>query len=118
MRAEVFELAANIIEEQGLTKGRYCRKGRRCTLGAIMQAVGTFGGLTDEEIWNPPDHEGITWPTTQIVNWSMPYESYLSEQIRDRNPYGVPDWNDKKHRTKEQVVAALRQAAEKVRVEA
>ena len=88
--------AANLIEAHGWLQGGYGSKHiGLCAVGAIRCAAGALG----------PDHpaflnaiDALTWAT------GLP------------RTYNIPDWNDAASRTKDEVVDALRRAAEQCEI--
>lgn len=102
---EVLNSAADLIERDGLHKGDYWpgqRDGTPCQPGVpccVHGALAVASGLTVLPVVFPP------LPAANILRWNL------------RNQQGVwvvhlADWNDAEERTAEDVVTALRAAAE------
>lgn len=87
--ADVLRRAADLLEEFGWCQGDYGSKeaGAFCAVGACRQASSDLNFRRDEY--------GLMWP-----------ESALELD-------NVPPWNDDPARTKEEVIARLREAAER-----
>ena len=101
--AEILDSAADLLSEEGrwcqgaaaLTKeGRFCRPedpeaASWCALGAIRR-------VSDVDIFDPVPANALAF-------------------LRDQTSFYLPSWNDVPERTREEVVAALRRAAERAR---
>lgn len=93
--ADVLNKAADLIERDG-----WCQKhfrgenGEHCLTDALMRAAGCF----------PGDSFG-----TKAVSYGKAYD-VLTRRVRRKN---LVFWNDKPGRTKDEVVVALRAAAER-----
>ena len=85
--------AANAIEQRGWVQGELCndKTGAVCTVGALN--VAAFG---------------VAFPTGVECHYYLYAVTNFCKTHRIRY---IPDWNDEGDRTKEQVVAALRDAA-------
>lgn len=105
--ADVLDRAANIIERNGWYQGsyfdRYALDGERspndcpvCTLGALNVALGALNPSHDVDLNGPAE---------------MALRRYLNLDDSD-GADSLADWNDRRCRTAEQVVAALRAAAQ------
>ncbi len=97
----LLRLAADLIEEHGLAKNvTVCRAtGAMCIRGAIMVA----DGRSDEvPYWFP------MFISREATEADRAVACYLGVE----GGWGVPDWNNHPDRSKEEVVAAMRAAAE------
>lgn len=100
--------AADIIEEKGWIKGSYHHSGGACAVGAIALAANLDWVYLAEE-----RSAGFQGPATEAV-------THLLAQVNkrpglfNRKYDNVQRWNDDTGRTKEEVVAAMRKAANAV----
>jgi len=86
--ADVLNKAADLIERDGWTQGTYQLDGKRCVDGAISAT----------------SHDWSTWRNRKEARELL--RDTIGAQI-------LVDWNDAPGRTKTEVVAALRAAAER-----
>lgn len=110
------EEAADKLIELGHTKGNYCKGGRRCALGILVEVAAER--LKIEEPWGMPDDYGIPSPSMEAYQYARPYAEELAETVGLHGDWAIPDWNDNPNRTRKQVVKALRDTAARVRSEA
>ena len=93
--------AAEVIEERGWTQGSYCDgDGGVCAMGAISVGAG----------YPPESIDGLAnYVSGKAV---MKLIKVIDPQGKFVDRIGsIPDWNDTRGRTKEEVIAALRTAA-------
>lgn len=107
--AEILNKAADVIEERGWHKGDFVSSvgfdgsGCVCVLGAINVAVGEV----PYAVFEIGDRDERTDAARVLAE-------YLGLVLRDGDVTEVGDrWNDAEGRTKDEVVAALREAARK-----
>ena len=93
----VLHFAADLIEERGLQKGSYIGRDGLCILGAINVVIS--GNARDVQM--DKSRESVDRMC-----------AYLDKKLR-RAPGSaiIQNWNDAPARTKEEVVAAMREAA-------
>lgn len=99
---ETLDKAADLIERDGWCQGVLrTATGEHCALGAIVETI-AGGGITDralaQSVWTNPD----------VID----ARNALYETIGNKT---IANWNDEPKRTKTEVVAALRDTAERVR---
>ena len=94
--AEILNGAADLIEDSGLGKGEYFNRhsGCYCTMGALVAQAG----------W-----DGQSIPGFQLLQDVWAAAEAISAKLGDSDIVG---WNDADERTTEEVVTALREAAE------
>ena len=113
----VLRQAADLIELNGLAKGRFHDNGSFCFLGAVHQILwgnpfGTIGVVPTVLI------PGDLWPVVEEYRcYAREAElrvSYLLREVYHQLPLGqyVSNWNDKATTTQADVVAVMRRAAE------
>ena len=97
---ETLDAAAELIEQDGWMQGGYHRDGKHCVLGAIAGVIDgvdhTDTSLIEQLLWRERDAHRA-----------------LSETLGTSE---IADWNDDPKRTKAEVVAALRNTAERIRM--
>jgi len=87
--------AADLIEKNGLTKGRFINSDKcHCTVGAINEVTGKWPTLVTEESYH-------------VIAF---FGSYIDTYTEDPEA-SIYSWNDEEERTQEQVVNELRKAA-------
>lgn len=105
--------AADIIEERGWYQGSWAgNDGCVCAWGALNIAIAEAAGLVNDEAAKPPDPDFFPG---DLYNAHAEAELVLSRTInRAANDtyVGIEKWNDEPGRTKEEVQAMLRRAAE------
>lgn len=100
--SEILNKAADIVEQRGHSKGVYSDStGRVCAVGAINAAILGTTKIEHLPIW----YSGLDTHAGRVLHSLVCADEYWS----------ITDWNDAPERTKEEVVAALRQAAEAVK---
>jgi hypothetical protein len=111
--SEILNRAADLIDAAGLAKGKHInRKGCLCSAGAMYAAVGI------EPKWGRAPEEWPGWTVAGDSEVRVAFDAFGWWLIaRGFDAADAADWNDKKGRTKEEVVAALRGAAEAARAE-
>lgn len=121
MRADVFERAADLLEQNGWTRLNYCKGAKRCALGALYEVLGEDLGIPAEERWRVPEDEDLYNAHRKILDLDERYH-YEAELLTTINEghyrarfFDIPDWNDETSRRREQVVRAFRKTAERVR---
>jgi hypothetical protein len=99
--------AADLIDQNGLSKWSFeSSDGSFCIRGAISEAV-----VGDSDFWGT--YNGC--PTIKEADRAVTY--YLRQRFDydfELADWNSADWNNEDHRTKEEVVEALRGAAEMV----
>jgi hypothetical protein len=107
--------AADILDQRGWFQGSYFNDtGCVCVLGAIHAAVAEAAGqdVTEDLLKFP------RLPLTQDMQPLVQSYNHAVRALNDEVPFGnvlacaIPDWNDENGRTKEEVQAMLRRAAE------
>ena len=99
--------AADLIERDGWTQGRYHLDGCHCALGAIATAItGDPQADPDEGIFAADaDGDMKMWTrwgrATRVLRWQI-----------DGPGAAISEWNDEHGRTAEEVVAKMREAAD------
>lgn len=115
--ADVLDKAADILETEGWGKGAYLdnQTGKRCTVGAIRHAVcGNSFVNTDRDQIGPTILKAIHILDTYIAS-NDPEFSKRMRSSTSRGANFVITWNDTGNRTQEDVVNALRKAANEAR---
>lgn len=105
--------AADVIDQRGWYQDDYINEaGCVCVLGAFRVAVAEAAGVEEADIPNAVLGIG------GLLNWDLINEvddaaSALHQHIDEPAAFfGVAEWNDHPGRTKDEVTAALRAAAE------
>jgi hypothetical protein len=112
-----FEEAADKLIEVGHTKGEYCKGGRRCALGILVEVAAERLGV--EEAFTPTGFSDGMWSPDSEAYWHMkPYADELARTVGLGNEWDIPDWNDDPKRTRKQVVKAMRDTAARLRGDA
>lgn len=115
LKPEVFEAAADYLQENGHTKNAYCKDGRRCALGALYEFVGRIEvGLGPEAIWHYDDYSNMLAPVDEVIAAGYEY-AYEFEATIGQTYFDIPEWNDEPNRKRSQVIAAFRKTATRVR---
>lgn len=100
---ETLDKAAELIELDGWTQGTFHHGGRHCALGAIAKVVSGVDHQDSSVI------EQLLWEEYDAADAHVA----LVETI---GGVTVAEWNDKPGRTGAEVVAALRNTAERIRM--
>jgi len=106
----LLERAADIIDRRGLYQGDYMGSaGNVCTFGAMLVAVAEEHGIPERDL-----PEAIFY--NDRIEWDNVREIESAAVILARSlgidELDIPDWNDDAERTREDVISALRVAAE------
>ena len=118
----VLTRAAKWIDEHGLAKGDYWKHRNGRPLSSNLTV------FEQVELAKEKGCKACTWGGLYIGSyeqgidsneWSLAAEEaagYVRDQLdEDQRWIGVPDWNDKKERTKAEVVSVLKDAAKAAR---
>ena len=108
--------AADRLEVNGWCKGMmYDHRGRSCALGALWLTLRRHDCRDDNSF---PDVVGVTvYMPRPLVELAARVECYLARTYKGHKHlhltpgFNIARWNDAKHRTKKQVLRALREAA-------
>ena len=109
---EVLSKAADIIENQGWTKGSYEVNGCYCAVGALYEAVGK-GRSCDEDWnrWNDDEVDSVE-RASRVLADALKAKGRVLEHTRFWSHHGIiTGWNDQIATGPEDVINTLREVA-------
>lgn len=106
--ADILDDAADLLERKGWIQGRYSNENGHCAVGAITRVCGLYDAVS----LTVPDMVEVR----SQIEAAYQVERVLRNILAERGgPLHVQTWNDKKGRTKQEVLDLLREGAKRER---